>query len=61
MKNWQPKDVIAVLVIGVAATLLLKGINGTVAWSLVAIVAGYYGIDFAPFIKWGRNQSKKEK
>jgi len=59
--KWQPKDIVAILVIGVAAALLFKGINGTVAWSLVAIIAGYYGIDFAPFIKWGRNQKGKKE
>lgn len=60
MKKWAPKDVIALVVIGGAIYLLASGVNSYVGWSLVAVVAAYYGIDFTPFIKLGRNQSKKE-
>ena len=58
--KWQPKDVIAILVIIIAASLLHRGIDTTVAFSLLAVVGAYYGIDFLPFIKWGRNQGKKK-
>ena len=61
MKNWMPKDIIAVIVILIAGGLLFFGINGKVGWTLVAVVCGYYGIDFTPFFKIGRNQSKKEE
>lgn len=61
MKKWTPRDVIAVLVIGGAVYLLASGVNSMVGWSLVAVVAAYYGIDFTPFIKLGRNQGKKEE
>ncbi len=58
--KWQPKDVIAILVIIIAGVLLLKGIDTIVGWSLLAVVCAYYGIDFTPFIKLGRNQKEKE-
>ena len=61
MTKWMPKDVIAVLVIGGAIYLLATGVNSYVGWSLVAVVAAYYGIDFTPFIKVGRNKKKKEE
>ena len=59
--KFKPKDIVAILVVIVAASLLHRGIDSTVGWSLLGIVGGYYGIDFLPFIKWGRNQGKKEK
>lgn len=58
--KWQPKDVIALVVIIIAGVLLFFGINGKVGWTLVAVVCGYYGIDLTPFIKLGRNQGKKK-
>lgn len=61
MKKWTPRDIIALVVIVVAAILLCKGIDTTVGWTLVAVVCAYYGIDFTPFIKLGRNQSKKKE
>lgn len=61
MKKWAPKDVIALVVVGGAIYLLASGINSHVGWSLVAVVAAYYGIDFTPFFKVGRNQGKKEE
>lgn len=59
--KFQPKDIVAILVIIVAATLLFRGIDDTVAWTLVAVVCAYYGIDLTPFVKLGRNQSKKNE
>lgn len=59
--KWQPKDIIAILVVIVAGFLLWQGIDNIVGFSLLAIVAGYYGIDLAPFIKWGRKQGKEKE
>lgn len=60
MKKWQPKDVIALVVIVGAVYLLATGIDSWVGASLLGIVAAYYGIDLTPFIKVGRNQKGKE-
>lgn len=59
--KWQPKDVIAILVIALAGALLFRGIDNIVAFALLGIIAGYYGIDLAPFIKLGRNQGTKKE
>lgn len=58
--KWQPKDVIALVIVTGAITLLILGIDNIVAFALLGITAGYYGIDLTPFIKIGRNQGKKE-
>lgn len=60
MKQWAPKDVIALVIIGGAIYLLATGVNSYVGWALVAVVAAYYGIDLTPFLKIGRNKGKKE-
>lgn len=57
-KKWEPKDVIALVVIIGAITLLAMGIDSLVGWTLLGIVGAYYGIDLTPFIKLGRNQKK---
>lgn len=59
--KWQPKDIIAVVVIGGAVSLLWQEIDTQVGWALIAIVAGYYGIDLTPFIKVGRNRKPKKE
>jgi len=56
--KWQPKDVIAIVVVVGAISLLWQGIDNIVAYSLLGIVAAYYGIDLTPLIKLGRNQKK---
>jgi len=56
--KWQPKDVIAIVVVVGAISLLWQGIDNIVAYSLLGIVAAYYGIDLTPFIKLGRNKKK---
>jgi len=61
MKAWGPQDVIALVIILMAGGLLFAGFDGKVGWSLVAVVCAYYGIDLTPFVKLGRNQSKKEE
>ncbi len=58
--KWQPKDVIALVVIIGAIALLWQGIDNIVAFALLGIVAAYYGIDLTPFIKIGRNQKHKK-
>lgn len=59
--KWQPKDVIALVVIVGAVSLLWQGIDNIVAFSLLGVVAAYYGIDLTPFIKLGRNQKRKKE
>ena len=59
--KWMPKDIIAIFVIVVAGFLLWQGIDTQVGWALIAIVAGYYGIDLTPLIKIGRVQSKNKE
>lgn len=59
--KWQPKDVIAILIIVIAGFLLWQGIDTQVGWALIAIVDAYYGLDLTPFIKIGRNQKKKKE
>ena len=59
--KWQPKDVIAVLVVVGAIFLLWQGINNIVGFALLGIIAGYYGIDLTPFIKLGRNKGNKKE
>ena len=59
--KWQPKDVIALVVIVGAISLLWQGIDNIVGFSLLGIVAAYYGIDLTPWLKVGRNQGKKKE
>lgn len=61
MKNWKPKDIIAVIIIVGAISLLWQGIDNIVGFSLLGIVAAYYGIDLTPWLKVGRNQGKKKE
>ena len=58
--KWQPKDVIAVIIVLGSIAMILVSIDGIVKFTLLGIVAAYYGIDLTPFIKLGRRQ-KKEK
>ena len=61
MKKWEPKDVIAVVVVVGAIALLWQGIDTIVGFSLLGIVAAYYGIDLTPWLKVGRNQGKEKE
>jgi len=56
--KWQPKDVIAVIIILGCIALKCLGHDSVVSWSLLGVVAAYYGIDLTPFIHLGRNQKK---
>lgn len=59
--KWKPKDVVAILVVALAGFLLWQGIDNIVAFALLGIIAGYYGIDLTPFIKVGRNRGKEKE
>ncbi|GAI80575.1 unnamed protein product [marine sediment metagenome] len=59
--KWQPKDVIALVVIIGAIMLLAMGIDSLVGWTLLGIVGAYYGIDLTPWLKVGRNQKGKKE
>uniref|UniRef100_A0A6M3XYC2 Uncharacterized protein n=1 Tax=viral metagenome TaxID=1070528 RepID=A0A6M3XYC2_9ZZZZ len=61
MKKWEPKDVIAVVVVVGAIALLWQGIDTIVGFTLLGIVAAYYGIDLTPWLKVGRNQGKEKE
>lgn len=54
--KWQSKDVIACIIILGCILMKCLGHDSVLSWTLLAIVAGYYGIDLTPFIKLGRNQ-----
>ena len=60
LAQWKPRDIVAILGMVAGVILLLKGIDGTIAWSLLVLNGGYFGLDLTPFIKLGRNQTKKE-
>ena len=53
------RDIVAILVIIVAASLLHRGIDTYVGWTLVAIVAGYFGISIPSLVKVIRNGKPK--
>lgn len=59
--KWEPKDVIACIIIAGCIAMICLGIDGTVKWTLLAMVGAYYGIDLTPFIKLGRRQKSKEE
>lgn len=54
MKNWRPKDCIALIVVMGALGLLFCGIDTIVGWTLLAVVASYYGIEIKPFLNIGK-------
>ena len=58
--KWQPRDIIALVVIIGAISLLWKGIDTVVGWTLIAIVAGYFGISIPSFIKVIKNSGKSK-
>lgn len=58
--KWLPKDIIACIVVLGCIVMICLGIDGTVKYTLLAIVAAYYGIDLTPWIKLGRRQKPKE-
>ncbi len=58
--KWQPKDVIACIIIVNCFILLLLGQDSVITWTLLAVVGAYYGIDLTPWVRIGRRQ-KPEK
>lgn len=54
------RDIVAILVIILAGSLLHRGIDHAVGWTLVAIVAGYFGISIPSLVKVMRNGKPKE-
>ena len=58
--KWQPKDVIACIIIVCCFVLLCLGKDSVITLTLLAVVGAYYGIDLTPFIKLGRNQKPKD-
>ncbi len=59
MPKIEGKDIVSVVVVICATILILSGKDSIVGFTLLAVVAGYYGVDLAPFIKIGRNQGGK--
>lgn len=57
--KWAPRDVIAVIIIVGCFSLLAIGMDSFISWTLLAVVAAYYGIDLSPAIRLGRNQKPK--
>lgn len=59
--KWQPKDVIALVILAGTFGLMALGHNSALSWTTLGVVCAYYGIDFTPFIKLGRNQGRKKE
>lgn len=60
--KWQARDIVAILVLLLAGSLLHRGIDTTVGWTLIVIVAGYFGISIPSLVKIIRQvPEKKEK
>lgn len=59
--KWQPKDVIACIIVTGCITMIILGLDGTIKWTLLGIVGAYYGIDLTPFIRLGRRQKNNKE
>ncbi|KKN22382.1 hypothetical protein LCGC14_0915740 [marine sediment metagenome] len=59
MHKWGPQDVIALVLIVGGLALRFSGIDGATGTGLIVVAGLYYGIDLTPFIKLGRNISKR--
>jgi len=59
--KWQPKDVIACIIILGCIAMICLGLDGTIKYTLLGVVGAYYGIDLTPWFKIGRRQKPKEK
>lgn len=59
--KWQPKDVIALVVLVGTFTMMGLGHNSALSWTTFGVVCAYYGIDLTPWIKLGRRQKKPEE
>lgn len=58
MHKLEGKDLFSVVVVICATVLIAAGKDTVIGYTLLAVVAGYYGIDLSPWIKLGRNQHK---
>ncbi len=58
LEKWEPKDVIACLIIVGCIVMIILGLDGVLKYTLLGVVCAYYGIDLTPFIKLGRRQGK---
>ncbi|MBA7677680.1 hypothetical protein ES703_85940 [subsurface metagenome] len=58
--KWQPKDVIACIIIICCFILLIMGRDSVITWTLLGVVGAYYGIDLTPWFRIGRRQKPKE-
>lgn len=59
--KWQPKDVIACIIVIGCIALKCLGHDSVVSWALLGVVGAYYGLDLSPWIKVGRNQQPKKE
>lgn len=59
MLKLEGKDIFSVVVVICATILILSGKDSIVGFTMLGVVAGYYGIDLTPFIKVGRNKGRK--
>jgi len=59
--KWQPKDVIALVILIGTFTLMGLGHNSALSWTTLGVVCAYYGIDLSPWIKLGRVQKPKKE
>ena len=57
--KWQPKDVIACIIVVCCFTLLIIGRDSVISWTLLGVVGAYYGIDLTPWLSVGRNRKPK--
>lgn len=58
--KWEPKDVIACIIILGCIAMISLGIDGTVKYTLLGVVGAYYGIDLTPWLRIGRRQKPKK-
>jgi len=58
--KWKPQDVIACIIVAACCFLIIAGYDGTIKYTLLAIVGLYYGIDLTPWLKLGRRQKPPE-
>lgn len=57
----KPIDIISGIIILGALSLLHRGIDTIVAWSMLVVITGYYGFDLTPWFKIGRNQKRRKE
>jgi len=59
--KWQPKDVIAIMILMGTFTLMGLGHNSALSWTTFGVVCAYYGIDLSPWFRVGRVQKPKKE